>query len=343
MIFSLYPTDPEQTRDAVVAAVRAQRGERFVFTSLHIPESRDLQAFGDYLGQLHRGDGFEFCADISPATLTSLGIGIEELGRLRAWGVRSVRIDFGFDPEQIRRIARAGDFEVAVNASTVDEALLDQLDRVPLVGWHNYYPRPETGLSEEFFDQQNALFASRGLEIYSFIPGEVSFRAPLHLGLPTLEAHRHRNAYTTYLQTKARHPAAHVVCAEGVLHAEHLRWIDHVDQTGEVTLPLVSVDPALDYLKGRSWQLRPEGTESAFRIEATRGMAVPERIINADMRSRGSLQVDLAGYGRYAGEVHLMRQDRPLNHLEAFVGSVAQPYLGLVDVLRPGMTVRFEG
>ena len=341
MLFSLYPTDTGQVRDAVVAAVRAQP-EQVVFTSLHIPESRDLHAFGDYLGQLHRSEGFEFCADISPATLRDLDLGLDDLGRLRTWGVRSVRIDFGFDTAQVRRIARAGEFEVAVNASTVDAALLDELDGVSVVGWHNYYPRPETGLSEAFFDQQNALFASRGLDLYTFIPGEVSFRAPLFLGLPTLEAHRHRNAYVTYLQTRTRYPAARVVCAEGVLHAEHLRWIAHFEQTGEVTLPLVAMDPALRYLAGSSWRLRPEGTESAFRIEETRGRALPERTINADVRARGSIQVDLAGYGRYAGEVQLMRTDRPLNHLQALVGCLAPPYLGLVDVLTPGMTVRFE-
>ncbi|HSK34302.1 MAG TPA: MupG family TIM beta-alpha barrel fold protein, partial [Propionicimonas sp.] len=193
---------------------------------------------------------------------------------------------------------------------------------MPLVGWHNYYPRPEAGLSEAFYDQQNGLFASRGLALYSFIPGEVSFRAPLFLGLPTLEAHRHRNGYVTYLQTTTRQPAVRVVCAEGVLHDEHLRWITHFEQTGEVTVPLVSVDRAAEYLKGRSWRLRPEGTESSFRIEETRGATVPERIVNADVRARGSLQVDLAGYGRYPGEVHLMRRDRPLSHLEAFVGSI---------------------
>ncbi len=341
MLFSLYPTDPGQTREAVVAAVRTQP-DRFVFTSLHIPESDGLRAFGDYLARLHHGEGFEFCADISPVTLSALGIGIDDLGLLRTWGVRSVRIDFGFDTAQIRRIAQVGDFEVAVNASTVDRALLDGLDDVPLVGWHNYYPRPETGLSTDFFDQQNALFASRGLELYSFIPGEVSFRAPLFQGLPTLEAHRHRNAYVTYLLTRTRYPAARVVCAEGVLHHEHLRWITHFEHTGEVTVPLVSVDPALEYLTTRSWRLRPEGTDSSFRIEETRGEAVPERIINADVRARGSLQMDLAGYGRYAGEVHLMSRDLPLTPLVGFVGCIAQPYLGLVDALRPGSTVRFE-
>jgi len=326
----------------VVAAVRSQPEDKLVFTSLHIPESRDLHSFGGYLTQLHRSEGLEFCADISPVTLEALELGIDELGLLRTWGVRSVRVDFGFDAVQVRRIAQVGRFEVAVNASTADATLLDALEGVPVVGWHNYYPRPETGLSEDFFDQQNALFASRGLEVYSFIPGEVSFRAPLFLGLPTLEGHRHRNAYLACLETRTRHPGIRVVCAEGVLHPEHLRWITHFEQTGEVTLPLVSVDPAVRYLKGRSWHLRPEGTDSSFRIEETRGASAPERIINADVRARGSLQVDLAGSGRYAGEVHLMRRDRPLNHLAAFVGCIAQPYLGLVDVLRPGMTVRFE-
>lgn len=343
MLFSLYPTDVDEIRDAVVAAVRDQPGDKLVFTSLHIPESRDLAAFGDYLAQLHRDEGFSYCADISPATLTSLGMDIEDIGRLWTWGVRSVRIDFGFDPGEIKRIAQAGDFEVAVNASTVDEALLDALGGLRLVGWHNYYPRPETGLSEEFFDRQNALFASRGLPLYSFIPGEVSFRAPLILGLPTLEAHRHRNAYITYLETMIRYPAARVVCAEGVLHREHLEWIHHFERTGVVTVPLVSLSPAAAYLTGRSWRLRPEGSDSSFRIEETRGVAVPDRIINADVRARGSLQLDLAGYGRYAGEVHLMRQDRPLNQLQAFVGCIAQPYLGLVDVIQPGVSVRFEG
>ncbi len=341
MLFSLYPTDSDEVRDAVVAAVRAHP-ERFVFTSLHIPESRDLRAFGDYLAGLHHSEGFEFCADISPVTLSALDIGIDDLGLLRTWGVRSVRIDFGFDGAQIRRIAEAGPFEVAVNASTVDAAFLDELDGVPLVGWHNYYPRPETGLSADFYDRQNALFVERGLELYSFLPGEVSFRAPLFLGLPTLELHRHRNAYVTYLEIRIGHPRVRVVCAEGALHEEHLRWITHFELTGEVTLPLVSVDAGFAYLMGRAWHLRPEGADSSFRIEETRGAGQPERTINADARARGSLQVDLAGYGRYAGEVHLMRRDLPLTHLAAFVGCVAQPYLGVVDMLRPGMTIRFE-
>ena len=82
-----------------------------------------------------------------------------------------------------------------------------------------------------------------------------------------------------------------------------------------MTLPLESVDRALVYLQGRAWRLRPEGADSSFRIEETRGCARAGADHQRRLRGRGSLQVDLAGYGRYAGEVHLMRRDRPLNHL----------------------------
>ena len=87
MLFSLYPTDPADVRDAVVAAARDHSAEQALFTSLHIPEADDLASFADYLRGLHERDGLTFCADISPLTLNRLGIeldGVDDpiLGRL---------------------------------------------------------------------------------------------------------------------------------------------------------------------------------------------------------------------------------------------------------------------
>ncbi|MDF2920828.1 MAG: hypothetical protein K0S70_5046, partial [Microbacterium sp.] len=79
---------------------------------------------------------------------------------------------------------------------------------------------------------------------------------------------------------------------------------------------------------------------ASFRLDETRGGIRPSRIRNADARERGSLQVDLDAYGRYRGEVHLMRADRPLDAGQARIGEVAAPYRGIVDDLRPGQTVR---
>lgn len=339
MLFSLYPTDIPQVRQAVIDQILTQP-ERLVFTSLHIPESDGLLQYGQYLRGLHHEHGVTFCGDVSPTTLEKLGISLDELGRLRDWGVTCLRIDFGFTASEIHRIARQ--LPIAINASTADAALLDDLAGFDVIGWHNYYPRPETGLEAGFYLAQNRLFGERGLPVHVFIPGEVSFRAPLFAGLPMLEHQRHRNSYRNALELLTLSPQVKIFCAEGTLLPEHLRWIAHFEQTGEVTLPLTGIDDSVAFLTEKPWHLRVEGTETSFRLDGTRDARTPSRIVNADRRLTGSLQMDLAGYGRYAGEIHLMRADRPLNHLQARVAEIAAPYLGLVDLLRPGMTVRFE-
>ncbi|MCW5953163.1 MAG: DUF871 family protein, partial [Propionibacteriaceae bacterium] len=307
MQFSLYPTDSPQARQDVLEQALAQP-ERLLFTSFHIPESDGLLHYGEYLRSLHRDHGVTFCGDVSPTTLDKLGIRLEEIGRLRDWGVVSLRIDYGFSVDEMRRIA--AEFPIAVNASTVDAALLDDLAGLDVIGWHNYYPRPETGLETGFYLAQNQLFSDRGLPVHAFVPGEVSFRAPLFAGLPMLEQQRHRNAYRNTLELLTLSPQVKIFCAEGTLLPEHLRWISHFEQTGEVTLPLTGIDDSVAFLTEKPWHLRVEGTETSFRLDGTRDARTPSRIVNADQRLRGSLQMDLAGYGRYAGEIHLMRTDR---------------------------------
>lgn len=340
MLFSIYPSDTADVREAVVAQALASGGGT-VFTSLHIPETSGLERFGDYLADLHRRHGLTFCADVSPGTLGQLSCDIDDLGRLRGWGVDTVRIDFGFDADETRRIAASGGFRIAVNASTADADLLDLLDGLDLVGWHNFYPRPETGLSEAYFVAQSELFTRRGLDLFTFIPGELSFRAPLHLGLPTLEAQRHRNAYVNTLEVRRHAPASAVVCAEGTLLPDHLDWIARLEADGEVTVPLVAVDACVDFLREGTWRLRPEGTDTSLRIEDTRGTRTVARPVNGSCRGQGSLQMDRQTAGRYAGELHLMTTDRPLTDLQVRVADVAPAYRALVEHLAPGSRVRF--
>lgn len=345
MLRSLYPTDaPDVQRQVVAQAVRhAARpgGTGLVFTSLHLPEDDRLAEHGELLRRLHAEHGLTFCGDVSPLTLERMGGGEGALDRLRDWGVTVLRIDFGFDVEGIRRIAERTGARIAVNASTAQAAELDALAGLPLAGWHNYYPRPETGLSTATYRAQDALFTARDLPLYAFVPGEVTFRAPLGLGLPTLEEQRHRTVWRNYLQLRRLSPGSTLVCAEGVVQDDHLAWIERHEDTGEVTVPLSGVDPAARFLLDRPWRLRVDSGEAAFRLEGTRGERTPSRLRNADSRARGSLQMDLAGAGRYQGEVSLVRADRPLHPWQARVADVAPPYLGVVDELLPGDTVRF--
>lgn len=341
MLFSLYPTDDPGVRDAVVAQALAAAEASEIFTSLHIPESDRLREFGAYLARLHREHGLEFWADISPLTLTKLGIALDEVRALREWGVKGLRIDFGFSTEEILRIASVSGLRIAVNASTTTPEELDALASVDLVGWHNYYPRPETGLGPAFFAAQNALVLERGLDLFSFIPGETSFRAPLHRGLPTLEGQRHRNAYANAAELLALCPRTRIVCAEGTLLPDHAEWVRRLEASGEVTLPLADLDASWSDLLAGTWRVRAEQTGYSQRLEGTRGERLAARGVNADLRRLGSLQMDLPSLGRYAGELHLMSSDRPLDPGQVRVGSVAEPYLGLVSLLAGREVVRF--
>lgn len=338
MFYSLYPTDSAAVRQEVVAAA-SDGGE--LFTSLHIPEAQQLHDFVDFCAHLHRKRGLRFCADISPATLTTLGLELCDIGSLAAAGVSTLRIDYGFTVAQIVAIAKAGSFRVAINASTATSGQLDELAGIPVVGWHNYYPRPETGITAEFFGVQNELFLARGLEVYCFIPGERALRAPLHMGLPTLEEQRWRNSYVNYLQLKRLAPKVRIGCAEGSVHPQHVEWISHWEATGEVTLPVVGLDVAARFLTAGSWRLRADCGPLALRIEDTRRGQVPAQVVNGEKRTRGSLQMDLPTSGRYCGEVQLMAADAPLTQWQACVGAVDERYQGALAALRPGDTVRF--
>jgi hypothetical protein len=270
-----------------------------------------------------------------------LGIGLDGIGLLRDWGVAITRIDFGFAVPDIERIAAAG-FQIAVNASTADAALLDSLSSVRPAGWHNYYPRPETGISADFYLRQNNLFTARGLDLYSFIPGEISFRAPLHMGLPMLEEQRQANSYLAYVRLKSLCPLTSVVCAEGAILPEHARWIETFDRTGDLTLPLTGVDNAAKFLSERPWRVRVEETDYSWRLEETRSNRLPDRFLNAAARYLGSIQMDLPGVGRYQGEINIMRRDLPLSCHQARVAEIARPYEPLVECVRPGQNVIFE-
>lgn len=318
MIWSLYPTDDDREE---VARQAADHGG-VVFTSLHMPEARDLPAFLDVLADLHRRYGLTWWADVSPVVVDLLG------PRLRECGVVGLRHDFGFGPDEIHRIARETGLRTAVNASTIDAATLDALADLEPVGWHNFHPRPGTGITTRWCLEQSRMFTDRGLELVGFIPGERGLRAPFHRGLPTLEHHRHRNAWVNLVELSRM--GMTVALAEGTLAEETLGWIDRMESDGVVTLPLA--DLACPELAGVR-TLRREDTGTSWRIDGTRGMSVPDAP-NGGCRRAGSLQMDTLG--RYRGEVHLMRCDEPLDADFVRVGEVAGPWVGIVDALCGG-------
>lgn len=338
MLFSVYATDTGALRDAVVEQACA-RPSRQLFTSLHMPETDDLAAWLRWMRDTHRRQAVTFWADMSPATLTRLATGLPGLLRLADGALAGLRIDYGFSPQAVIKTAQAVDLPIAVNASTVQEDELDLLTDAlgaRLVGWHNFYPRPGTGLTREHYLSQSRLVTRRGLRLLAFVPGETSRRAPLHQGLPTMEAHRYRDAYTSALELQALVPGVEIVCAEGLVDPQRLDWLDKA-RCDVVTLPVVDLAQGCEWLLGE-WRLRAEPTPTSYRLLGTRGHSLPQGCVNAAAMEPGSLQIDTLG--RYSGEVHLQTVQAPLDGDHLHVGDVAAYCRSLLPLLRGGDTIR---
>ncbi|MDR2860441.1 MAG: MupG family TIM beta-alpha barrel fold protein [Elusimicrobiota bacterium] len=340
MIFSIYPTDEKSVQTTVLENAERQKSD-LLFTSLHIPESKGLMDYLDFLKNLHKEKGFSFFADISPLAFERLNLKIEEAQKLGEFGIEGLRIDFGFNIEQMKQIAKSG-LKIAINASTVSEQTIKNLSKFNLIGWHNYYPRPETGLCEEFFISQNALFEKYEIPLYAFIPGENHFRAPLHLGLPTLENQRNKNACLNFLELALKYPKIKIVCAEGGLYQKHLNWISDYENNDIITLALSYADEKIfETLNDKVFNVRIEKTDFSWRLENTRSKIVPSKFDCAKNRSKGSLQMDTEKFGRYQGEIHIIRKDLQPNEWTTHIADISKPYRDILDFPLGGKKIKF--
>lgn len=341
MIFSFYPTDSYEVIDEIVQMV-VSYGEKTVFTSLHMKESENLNKYLNKLKNLNEEKQIVFFADISPNTLKMLSISIEEIGLLKTYGIIGLRIDFGFDIEDIIKISKLG-FEIAINASVVDSKFIDKLKGVPLIAWHNFYPRPETAINIKFLNSQNEMFEKYNIPIYTFIPGEKYLRAPLFYGLPTIESQRFLNCYLNYLEMKRLNPNMKIVLAEGVCFEKHIQWILKYEKENIITIPLTSVDDkTFHILSSKIFVIRKEETDYSWRLEETRFLIPsPVEIINATKRFKGSIQMDTKGYGRYEGELHIMKDDFVLDQNVIRIAEIPSSYINLVDSLTGCIKISF--
>ena len=182
----------------------SKAGFTSIFTSLHIPED-DPTKYTERLralGSAAKRNNMELMADISPKSLGHLGFTWENAAGLLEWGVTGLRLDYGISEEAMIKLSK--EMKIALNASTLTTEILERLKsgglRINSVeAWHNFYPRPETGLDKEEFQKVNNWLKQEGLTVMAFIPGDADLRGPLHEGLPTLEDHRHSAPFEAYL------------------------------------------------------------------------------------------------------------------------------------------------
>lgn len=320
----------------------AASGVRSVFTSLHLPEETP-QEFATGLKQLQQSVwhyDLDVMVDVSRETFKKLGLAQGDFSGLAAQGFHTLRLDTGFDdPQLIKRLQ--ANFKVVLNASTIDADFLTQLQHVgvdfsQLVAAHNFYPKPETGLTAAYFEAKNKLFQTWGLQTLAFIPGDGLKRYPLYAGLPTLEKHRSWHSYTAYLDMALRYGIQQIYVGDSQLSAQSLAWIQRFIQDQVVTLPVAAADPK--QLPQQVLALRTETAPKVIRVQTQRRPCAIQQTL---ARPLGTVTCENNLAQRYAGEVEIAKADLPFSATSNYLGTIPAPYQAILPLLTGAQRIQF--
>ncbi|RHB49395.1 DUF871 domain-containing protein [Exiguobacterium sp. AM39-5BH] len=344
---SVYLSEPLTPQFKTWAGRMREIGFTSMFTSLHIPED-DTSVYTERLrdlGTLARELDMELFADIAPTSLAALGKTWDDAHTLVDWGVTGLRVDYGVTPKQVAELSMR--MKVALNASTLSEAELIGMKQHGLVtdnveAWHNFYPRPETGLDRDWFDAKNEWLKQQGLGVQAFIPGDGTLRGPLFERLPTLEDHRSLSTFACYMDLVDS--IDRILIGDPGLTDETIeQFASHADETLVLRAAAETTIEAAFY---RVQTNRMDPARDVVRSVESRGYGRPgDRLLEpmeARPRPLGTITVDNVKYGRYAGELQITRHDLWADERVNVLGRIIEADRPLLQAIGPGTKFRIE-
>lgn len=328
----------------------SQNGFTGIFTSMHIPEddSSKYKSRMIELGSLAKEHGLNVMVDISTAGLSTLGLDMsQDVDKIKALGITGLRMDYGLSMAVIAKASH--DITVGLNASTLSNQDVSQLqkhgaDFSNMEFWHNYYPRVETGLDKETFIDKNKWLKALGGKVVAFAPGDAVLRGPLFEHLPTLEEHRYSHPLAASLDLLKECLVDEVYIGDeriGERTIEQFRAYQTKDLIQLTTEFFTSDYQSL--LTGVHTN-RMDSARDVVRSQEARFKDIPPiQQINTVQRKKGSVTLDNHLYGRYQGELQIMKKDLIADARVNVMGKVVDRELGLLQWITPGQTYQFIG
>ena len=375
---SIYP-GLDNTREENLELVRsaARLGITRIFTSLQIPET-DRDSFTSQLQellQLSAALDMDVISDVSPASLELLGMKDFSLPHLCRRGLRTLRLDDGFTPEQIAVLSRNDcGISLQLNASVLDEYALRELQRQHcrldrLEALHNFFPRENTGLSEEFALCKTRLLQSYGIKTGAFVPSLARPRSPLKAGLPTLELHRE-----TSFSFALRHLAAMgmdcIFIGDSLPDEQELSQLASLEGSAVTLSPewLPETTPDERELCRHTFTARQDEARDVLRTSDSRRLTAellkkrqaaesrqtagtksahlpsPSLAPHSSQclpRPAGTITLDNCLYQRYQGELQITKTDLPPEPRCNVLGRLSDTEQKLLKYITPGRKFRF--
>ncbi|KAF0995300.1 MupG family TIM beta-alpha barrel fold protein [Geobacillus sp. TFV-3] len=343
--FSFYLFQPlKQIEETFQRAVRF--GAKELFTSLQLSKGNEMEDGKklEFIGRLARCYGVGVAADVTPSALSCLPVGVGVAKALNRWGMVALRLDDGFSLDETVRLSKQ--IRVVLNASTITEREIRelvsrQIDWSNVEAWHNFYPRPETGLSGDTLAKQNRMLRQCGItSIGAFIPGNAQRRGPLYKGLPTLEDHREADPVYACIELVEKYKVEKVfigdlAASDDVL--KRMKWI----QSGIIPIRYQPTVQAswLSLVETVHTNRRDAARDVIRSVESRRSLAWPQealRSIDPAPRLTGSVTIDNERYGRYAGELQIALTDLPADDNVNVIGRVIKEDVPLLQHIGGG-------
>ncbi|WP_153386608.1 MupG family TIM beta-alpha barrel fold protein [Companilactobacillus halodurans] len=290
-----------------------------IFTSLHIPEENQAlytKRLQDLLKVAKKND-LKVFVDIDQNSLANLPNELDGF---------YLRLDDGFSNQDIAEMSQTN--PLALNASTLTKDDIKELQKYQadfknIEAWHNFYPRPETGLDFQWFLKKNQWFKSLGITTQAFIPGDEKLRGPINAGLPTLEDQRNNDRLASAIQlTQAN--VDKVFIGDPRLSLTYQEEFADYFNNNVLDLTLKANDNIPQDLLNQILHNRPDPAAKVVRVLESRQMNQRNQTLiapnNNIPRNIGSITIDNQAYGRYMGEVQLTKTDLPLDKKVNVIG-----------------------
>lgn len=290
----------------------------------------------------------EVIADVSPDVLKALDITWKDLAKFKEMGLSGIRLDLGFSGmEESFMSFDNSDLLIELNMSNGNRYLENILSYYPkkenIIGCHNFYPHPYTGLSRKHFLQTSKQFKELGIRTAAFVSSHsASFGPwPISEGLPTLEEHRNLpievqakdlfntnliddviigNCFASEAELKALSEVNKYKLELSVIPLIELPEIEQAILFDE---PHFNRGDISEYLI-RSTQSRVKYKDYEFNL-----MNPKERI------EKGDIIIESKEYKRYSGELQLTLKEMNNSGKSSIVAKVVSDELFLLDKIEP--------
>ena len=308
-----------------------------VFLSLNMGKGEADCAEAERICCFLADQGFRIIADVSTETCSLFEetdlLSLAE--RLKIW---ALRIDYGFSKDEIAHMASK--MPIVLNASTTDpvdaQEILGAGARV--FALHNFYPRPETGLDREMLLDCTQRLQAAGLRVQAFIPGDIMKRGPIFEGLPTLEEHRDVLPSAAFVDLSLRYHMDDIFVGDPGISEKEQERISLFCREKIISVP-AELEHSCDWLYGKVFTCRMDSPKWIVRFEESRTIYRQKNPVEKSApasRTRGTITMDNQSYGRYMGEIQMVRSELPKDERVNVIGSVPENARILLDCIRGG-------